>query len=290
VVNINKILASVGFAAVLGASGAAHADVVMWVDDASNNIAKLDLTTKTGTFLGNTGAGQTLTDIGFTTNGNLYGVSFDRTYSINTTTGDATYLTNNPSNSNLNALVGYSSTNLLGADSDSSHIYSFNTTNNTWTTLSGNTGRDSAGDLALANGFYYESAVDNLGRDTLLKFTVSGGAVTNTSTIGEFSLGSTHFNDVFGLAFDGSTMWAVNGTTVYAVNLNNADLTQYWDYSGSVCTGSGRDKSCLGSVNGAAILPAGGVPEPASWGLMIVGTGLVGSQLRRRRSVAGAVA
>ncbi|MGZ5956706.1 MAG: PEPxxWA-CTERM sorting domain-containing protein [Caulobacteraceae bacterium] len=33
-----------------------------------------------------------------------------------------------------------------------------------------------------------------------------------------------------------------------------------------------------------------GVPEPAAWGLMIVGTGLIGSQLRRRRSLAGAVA
>jgi len=39
------------------------------------------------------------------------------------------------------------------------------------------------------------------------------------------------------------------------------------------------------TVNG---MPA--VPEPASWGLMIVGAGLVGSQLRRRQSVAGAVA
>jgi hypothetical protein len=33
-----------------------------------------------------------------------------------------------------------------------------------------------------------------------------------------------------------------------------------------------------------------GVPEPGSWALMIVGVGLIGSQLRRRQSAAGAVA
>ena len=31
---------------------------------------------------------------------------------------------------------------------------------------------------------------------------------------------------------------------------------------------------------------AGGVPEPASWALMIAGFGLAGAQLRRRRTAA----
>src|SRR6185295_18291571 len=123
-------------------------------------------------------------------NGNLYGVSFDRTYSINTTTGNATFLTNNPSNSDMNALVGYSATGLYGASSDTTKLYAYNTATNVWSTLGGSTGHDSAGDLALANGVYYESAVNGSnGRDELLKLTVSGGSVSS-SVIGDFSLGN----------------------------------------------------------------------------------------------------
>lgn len=45
----------------------------------------------------------------------------------------------------------------------------------------------------------------------------------------------------------------------------------------------------LGGAGGVAVaaLPdpgAGGVPEPASWGLMILGVGLIGGALRRRRA------
>jgi len=37
---------------------------------------------------------------------------------------------------------------------------------------------------------------------------------------------------------------------------------------------------------GAAPPPSGGVPEPASWALMIAGFGLAGAALRRRSALA----
>ncbi len=115
----------------------------------------------------------------------------------------------------------------------------------------------------------------------------------SSTKIGDFNIGGNTFNlgSVFGLADDGTTLYAVDGTTIYSVNTTNAALTELWDYSDSghrVCS----DGVCLGNANGTAFLneATGGVPEPASWGLMIVGVGLIGSQLRRRQSVAGAVA
>lgn len=39
-------------------------------------------------------------------------------------------------------------------------------------------------------------------------------------------------------------------------------------------------------ILGSAAPPAGAVPEPASWALMIVGMGVAGGALRRRRSAA----
>jgi hypothetical protein len=285
-----NVLGAVGLIAVLGAAGVARADVVLWIDDANNNIGTVDITNHTGTYIGNAGR-DTLTDIAFTSNGNLYGVSFDSTYQINTTNGHVTFLANTPSNG-MNALVGTGATGLYGASNDTTSLYSFNTTNNHWSTLSGSTGGQSAGDIAPGGGnVYYESESDG-NADALYKITVNGSSISS-NFVGEFNLNGHTFglDSVFGLADNGSTMYAVDGTDIYSVNLNNGDLTFLMDYSGKACTGSGWDQTCLGAANGTAFLnEAGGVPEPATWGLLIVGVGLIGSQLRRRPAVAGAVA
>ena len=288
-----NVLAALGVATAMGAASAAHADVVLWIDDVNNNIGTVDLTNHSASkFIGNAGTDGVLTDIGFTSNGTLYGVNFDNTYVINTTTGHATFLASNPNNSNLNALVGVGSNGLYGAANDTHTLYSFNTTTKNWSTLSGSTGGDSSGDLAPGNGVYYESESDG-NADALFKLTVSGNSVSSTK-IGDFNINGFTFGlgSVFGLADDGTTLYAVDGTTIYSVNTSNAALTELYDYSGKICSGSGRNQTCLGDANGTAFLneATGGVPEPATWGLMIVGAGLIGSQLRRRQSVAGAVA
>ena len=43
-------------------------------------------------------------------------------------------------------------------------------------------------------------------------------------------------------------------------------------------------------VQFSAVAATGGVPEPATWALMLGGFGLVGGAMRRRRGVAGAAA
>jgi len=54
---------------------------------------------------------------------------------------------------------------------------------------------------------------------------------------------------------------------------------QFVGNSGSVARGAPG----LDDVAFAAVAPIGGVPEPAAWGLMILGFGLAGSTLRARR-------
>jgi hypothetical protein len=63
---------------------------------------------------------------------------------------------------------------------------------------------------------------------------------------------------VFGLAYDGTTMYAVNGTIVYSVNLTNGVLTELFDYSTAE---NGQD---LGAANGTAFIGEGSTatPEP----------------------------
>lgn len=71
-----------------------------------------------------------------------------------------------------------------------------------------------------------------------------------------------------------------NGSTSYAYNdlfLGVGDFTlNFAGYAPKGTTGYG------GQVTFSAL--AGGVPEPATWGLMLLGFGLMGSSMRRRRA------
>jgi hypothetical protein len=260
-----------------------RANVVLWIDDGSNNIGTVDITTGTVTVVGNAGP-DLLTDIGFAADGTLYGTSFTNFYSINQTNGAATFIGNygGLGNDGMNALIGAPGGVLYAASNATTDLYSVVPSPFGLTTLSGSTGAESAGDLAASGGSLYLSGLDpSNGNDELVKLSVGGGAVTST-IIGDFTQGGATFTGVFGLSDDGTTMYAVNGTTVYSVDLATAQLSTVLDYSGHG----------LGGANGAAFVNESSttVPEPGSG--LTLGTALLGFGLlvRFRRLIAAPTA
>ena len=83
------------------------------------------------------------------------------------------------------------------------------------------------------------------------------------------------------VAADASAIWAVEGSTVTADNaateaLILADLS--W--------AAGRSSNFLVMTNSSGVQNVGGVPEPATWTMMIVGIAAAGGALRRRKLAA----
>ena len=124
----------------------------------------------------------------------------------------------------------------------------------------------------------------DIGANTI--FAISGGF----GSIGTFSYDVWHHvdivldyaNQVFSVGLDGSTL--ASGLSFCGANgaCNGAHVGAFGDaifdtFGGSSNTGY-LDNFSIDTV-------PGGVPEPASWALMIAGFGLAGASLRRRRAV-----
>jgi PEP-CTERM motif len=254
----------------VGGVGVAHADTNLWIDDTSGNIGLVDITTGAVTQVNSTG--QSLTDIGFIGT-QMYGVTFSNLFSINKATGASTVIGSSFSDTGMNALVGFG-TQLLGASNSTTNIYDIDPTNATLTVPGFATPLTSSGDLAFSGGSLFESATGDNGADQLVD--------ASTGTIeGQFHTTTTSgFGNVFGLADDGTTMYAVAGTEIYTVDLSSALLTPVLDYSGHG----------LGAANGTAFLAENNnvVPEPSTWAMMIVGfagLGFFGYRASRKNAV-----
>ena len=256
----------------VGVTTPLRADAVLWIDDASGNIGQVDIITHSVLAGSVHSTGQILTDIGFNSTGTLYGTTFSGLYSINTSNGNATSLGSYGYDTGMNALVGTGGIDLLADSSTSTNVYTINPSSPSTESVLTTSPVDSAGDLAFSSTTLYESGVGSGGDDELVNLTAG-------TVVGLFSVSGTNLTDVFGLADNGVTMFAVAGTEVYSVNLSTAALTPLFDYS------IAENGQSLGSANGAAFVREGAVPavpEPSSVILLLTALLAVAFVARKR--------
>jgi len=241
----------------MSAVSVARSDTFLWINDNSFNVGLVNVTTGTvvaGSVV-NTG-GINLTDIGFI-GGSLYGTTMNGLWSINTSTGAATSIGPYASSPiGMNALVGNGSS-LLGASNATNTIYNIDPSNSAISTFA-TSPLASSGDLAFAGSTLYQAGYSGgqLGPNSLVN-------LTTNSIVGLFHTSDTaSFNTVFGLAYDGTTMYAVTGTEVYRVDLDDAELHLLFSFAGQG----------LGSANGTAFMQENLNPVPGP----IAGAGIPG--------------
>ena len=253
----------------------AKADTDIYIVDTSYQIGVVDLTTDTVSLIGN--SKTPLHDIAFTANGNFYGVTQTALYSLSTTTGAASLISNFPSGfggNNIDALVG-DGNNLLAASFQTKNIYAVDVTPTFSTsTLASippglNPGAPSAGDIVFGPAGNSGPLYDALSNGYLDKITISGTTITAVSQVGY--MGNTKIS---GLATVGGTTYAIAGTEVYVLDLTSAALTPVFNYGGL---------SALGTVAGAAAPTSLVVPEPSNVALLLSGVcALAYFQARKR--------
>jgi hypothetical protein len=271
---VRRALAGVAAATVIVAGTVSANASSLWIDDTAGNIGLVD--TATGTIVPGTlhNTGQILTDIGFIGT-QMYGTTFTSLFTISTATGASTLVGTYGAQAGggMNALVGNGSS-LLGASNAVNTVFNINPANAALSNFA-TPPLPSAGDLAFASGTLYESGVSASGADALVN--VSTGTV-----VGLFHTSSiSSFNAVFGLADDGTSMFAVDGTNIYSVNLSNALLTPLSNYGGHGLIDANGTAFLQENVNVPGPIVGAGLP-----GLIAACGGLVALVRRRRKLVA----
>ncbi len=239
---------------------------ILWISDSQANLATVDVATGIGTVIGNSGVA--LTDIAFDSSGTLFGVSFNTLYRVNTSNASLTTV-GSLGIGGANALVFGSNGTLYAAANNTTGLYSVNTLTGA-ATLLGDTGFVSSGDLAFVGNSLFLAA-ETGASDSLVSVglgPVSGGLV-----------GSFGVNDVFGMArAENGVLYGVTGNSIRSINTATGASTFVITYN---YAGRGQ------AFGTSFFLEAQqGVPEPATWAMMLLGFGAIGFAMRRRRQPA----
>jgi len=250
----------------------AKAQVDLYLDDANGNIGVVDLdisqpADSTVSVLGN--AGVAISDIAFTSNGDLYGTTHTALYSLSTSDGAASFVGNygGAGASNIVGLVG-SGDQLYASSYGTWSIYAIDADPFSITALKGTTNGYSQGDLSFGTGATASTLYDTLKNGQLSEITISGNTISSTV------IGTAGSQTISGLATDSAgQVFAVTGTEIYILDTANNTLQPFFNYSGH---GLGQDA-------GAAILDNLVVPEPSTYVLLLAGCiGLALFQSRTR--------
>jgi hypothetical protein len=239
----------------------AFAQNLLYVTDSSGKLGTVNLTTHAVTVLGTSGV--VLRDIGFTSNGNLYGVTPTSFYSVSTVNGalGPAISMGGAGGSSITSLVG-DGTGLIAGSFVTDNLYAIDVSPFSITALTGSLPHPTNGDLTFGNnGAIY----DVLTNGDLDKITVSGSSFTSTFL---FNTGNTKIS---GLATGANgTLYAINNATqIYTIDLNTDALVPFFNWSGTQ----------LGNATGAAIAS---VPEPRNVALLLAGLAVLFFYQKRR--------
>jgi len=210
-----------GFTGLQTAWGGFAAEAVgqdIYVIDSSGNLGTVDVSSCAATVIGNMGV--VLTDIAFSPNGDLYGLSYTDLYRIDPDTAAVTLIGPHGIDGG-NALKFATNGTLYAAGNATTLLYTINPSTGAASPV-GNIGFASAGDLAFNSGQLFMTSTDN----QLIQIDLTNGAAGT-------AIGPLGFENVFGLATgDDGVLYGVSGTQLLSVNISTAAGTLVCDYSG----------------------------------------------------------
>lgn len=266
-------------AALVATAGSAQAATIFGVDG-NDNLVRFD-SAAPGTFLSSVKISGAVGILGMDfrpLNGVLYALASDqRIYTIDQTTGVATAVSGvlNLGSGNQFAFDFNPTIDRLRIVSNADNNYVFNPNDGSLTTATSVfyvAGDANAGKDPNVTALAYTSSVFGAAAGTTQLYgidTVQDVLVTQANSLGELrTVGSLGVDVGSRDSFDisGSDAFAIDGQNLYRVNLGTGALTL-----------AGRTPTAL---FGLAIAP---VPEPSTWAMMVLGFGLVGMAVRRRR-------
>ncbi len=230
------------------------AEPILHIHDGSNRLATIDIGSGEINQIGQMG-NDTITDIAFDPDGNLFGLSFTQLYEIDVLDAHATPI--GPHGIPFgNALVFNSDGTLYAAGATSTLLYTIDTATGE-SNEQGEIGFTSAGDLAFNDGHLFLSSNSN----ELIQIDL-------TDTTGS-AIGFLGFVGVFGLATDDTgVLFGVSGTQIFEVDTTTGAGSLVLDYSGNG----------LGPAFGTSFV-AEAIPEPAT--LVLLLAALLATKTRR---------